>query len=73
LDETTCASSASQRWFQDLQNRLTLQLIRTRVKNTLLKVRINAMEIQELVQALAALPAATLYEGMGKVGAIHRR
>lgn len=29
------------------------------------------METQELVRALAALPAATLYEGMGKVGAVH--
>ena len=29
------------------------------------------MEIQELVHALAALPAATLYEGMGKAGAFH--
>lgn len=29
------------------------------------------MEIQELVYALAALPAATLYEGMGKAGAFH--
>ncbi len=31
------------------------------------------MEIQELVRALSALPAATLYEGMGKVGAIHHK
>jgi regulator of RNase E activity RraA len=31
------------------------------------------MEIQELVHALAALPAATLYEGMGKAGAFHHR
>lgn len=31
------------------------------------------METQELVHALAALPAATLYEGMGKVGAIHHQ
>jgi 4-hydroxy-4-methyl-2-oxoglutarate aldolase len=30
------------------------------------------MEMQELVRALAALPAATLYEGMGKVGAVHQ-
>lgn len=29
------------------------------------------MEMQELVRALSALPAATLYEGMGKAGAIH--
>ena len=29
------------------------------------------METQELIHALAALPAATLYEGMGKVGAVH--
>jgi len=29
------------------------------------------MEIQELVRKLSALPAATLYEGMGKVGGIH--
>lgn len=31
------------------------------------------MEMQELVRALSALPAATLYEGMGKAGAIHHR
>ena len=31
------------------------------------------MDIQQLVRALSALPAATLYEGMGKVGAIHHK
>lgn len=31
------------------------------------------MEMQELVRSLAALPAATLYEAMGKIGAIHHR
>ena len=31
------------------------------------------MHRQELIHSLAALPAATLYEGMGKVGAIHHR
>jgi len=41
------------------------------VTNNLFKVRINGMETQELIHALAALPAATLYEGMGKVGAVH--
>jgi hypothetical protein len=35
------------------------------VTNNLFKVRINAMETQELIHALAALPAATLYEGDG--------
>ena len=29
------------------------------------------MEMQELVRRLSALPAATLYEGMGKVGGLH--
>jgi 4-hydroxy-4-methyl-2-oxoglutarate aldolase len=54
-----------------LQNYLTAKLIQNRVNNRQITIRFDTMEMQELVRALSAFPAATLYEAMGKVGAIH--